>query len=174
MRGANCVDERNDGLTRTMDSDFAAEPEAAAKLGRTVAVLAATGRWDQARGVIAEAQAAAIRAARGPRKPSLRDLVELPLADLGLPLRTTNLLERNGVLLLRELLALPLEELLRIHELGPTTAYDLLVRLGELGFDVSAALATVAQRAERSAREYQRYQKRKHRKCSRAAIDSRP
>lgn len=131
-------------------SSLGASEEAARRLAQQVEVLARAGAWDQARREITVAQLQAIEEAR-PQRPlrdlAIRELLELPIAELGLETRTVNHLEAAGLIYLRQLIDLNFDQLRALRGIGELRARQIFRELETLGFDCSGGLS----RLERAA-----------------------
>ena len=63
-----------------------------------------------------------------------QDILNLSIAQIGLMVRTTNCLETEGILTVRDLLACPPEKLLKISNFGGKTLLEVYAALEKLGF----------------------------------------
>lgn len=68
------------------------------------------------------------------RKRKEKELLDLSVAQIGLLVRTTNCLESEGILTVRDLLKSPPERLLRISNFGVKTLEEVYDALEKLGF----------------------------------------
>ncbi len=68
------------------------------------------------------------------RQQRQQELLSLSTAQIGLLVRTTNCLESEGILTVRDLLNCPPERLLRIANFGEKTLVEVYTALEKLGF----------------------------------------
>lgn len=75
---------------------------------------------------------AAEQALLGPEPKDER--LEIPLAELDLCVRTVNLLEREGLFTVGDVLAMPRSRLAGIRDCGPRVQVELFAALAKIGF----------------------------------------
>ncbi len=68
------------------------------------------------------------------RKQKLQKKLNLSIAQIGLLVRTTNCLESEGILTVRDLLNSSPERLLKISNFGAKTLFEVYAALEKLGF----------------------------------------
>ena len=66
---------------------------------------------------------------------SVEEKLKLSLNELGLKVRTVNVLEGDNVLYVEDLLECTADDLLAIPNFGPATLKEVLDKLAELGFE---------------------------------------
>ena len=72
------------------------------------------------------------------QKPD-EDQLEMPLSQSGLSVRTTNFLEREGILTVGQLLLTRREDLLAMRRIGRATLEEIFLTLERLGFQLPPA-----------------------------------
>ncbi len=65
----------------------------------------------------------------------MRERLQLSIAEIGLPVRTTNCLEENGIFTVEDLLNTKPEKLLGISNFGEKTLQEVYKALAKIGFE---------------------------------------
>ncbi len=65
----------------------------------------------------------------------LRERLQLTIAEIGLPVRTTNCLEENGIFTVEDLLNTEPKRLLSISNFGEKTLQEVYKALAKIGFE---------------------------------------